>query len=202
MATDPAGQTSARLRAALAGDTDSLGWLVHHLSPLLCAQARWRLAALPATACDPDDLVQEAWLALLPRLPELAPRDGRLTPVVLRFLSTAIVHRVNNLARAALRRGDVRQQPYSDDAGGVPDHITGVITAAVRAEHRRLVLDAIEALDPIDRAVLLLRGVEQRSGQATAELLAISVDAVAMRFGRARQRLRTRLPDALLDELG
>lgn len=202
MATQPSGQTSVQLRAALAGDEESLGWLVQHLSPLLYAQARWRLGSLMGHVCDPDDLVQDAWLVALPRLHELPRRDGRATPVLLRFLSTTILNRINNLAKMQLRRGSsIDDAGATDAAAGLSQSITGVVTAAVRAERRQLVLESIDALDPIDREVLLLRAVEQRSARTTAELLHISVDAVAMRYVRARQRLRARLPDTLLREL-
>lgn len=194
------GDTSLRVRAALDGDHDSLGWLVAHLSPLLLAQARWRLGSSLAHAAEPEDLVQEAWLVALPRLGELAPRNGRLTPVLLRFLATSIVHRVNNLAREALRRGGRAAQAVSE-ADAVRDDRSGVVTAAIRAEQRGQLLATIATLEPIDREVLLLRGVEQRSQQTTAELLGIGGDAVAMRYSRALARLRTCLPASLCDDL-
>jgi DNA-directed RNA polymerase specialized sigma24 family protein len=82
------------------------------------------------------------------------------------------------------------------------DERTGVVTAAVRDEQRRQLLATIEALEPIDREVLLLRGVEQRSQATTAALLGIGGDAVAMRFSRALARLRAQLPAALFADLG
>lgn len=199
MSLDPRGDTSLRLRAAVGGDRDSLGWLVAHLSPLLLSQARWRLGRHLAHGTDPEDLVQEAWLVALPRLGELQPRGGRLTPVLLRFLATSIVHRVNNLAREALRNGRSASPPPAPAEAA--DDRTGVVTAAIRAEQSRSVLATIESLEPIDRDVLLLRGVEQRSLQTTAEVLGISSDAVVMRFGRALTRLRSHLPDSLLADL-
>lgn len=200
MPFDPNADTSLQLRAAIDGDHDSLGWLVAHLSPLLLAQARWRLAGGMASTTDAEDLVQEAWLVALPRLRELVPREGRLTPVLLRFLATTIVHRVNNLVRDTLRRG----LPGAGDGlvEGTPDERTGVVTAAVRGEQRRQLLATIEGLEPIDREVLLLRGVEQRSQATTAALLGIRGDAVAMRFARALDRLRAQLPASLLADLG
>jgi RNA polymerase sigma-70 factor (ECF subfamily) len=200
MPPDPNHDTSVQLRNAIDGDRDSLGWLVAHLSPLLLAQARWRLAGGMVRTVDAEDLVQEAWLVALPRLHELVPREGRLTPVLLRFLATTIVHRVNNLVRDALRRGPAAAG--GGPADGAPDDRTGVVTAAVRAEQRRQLLVTIEALEPTDREVLLLRGVEQRSQATTAALLGISGDAVAMRFSRALERLRTQLPASLLADLG
>lgn len=199
MSPSPNSDTSVVLQAAIDGDVDSLGWLVAHLSPLLLAQARWRLHGGLARRLEPDDLVQDAWLAALPRLGELVPRDGRRTPVLLRFLATTILHRVNNLARDVLRKGEPAAAVASESA---VDHRTGVVTAAIRAERRSQLLATIEQLEPIDREVLLLRGVEQRSQATTAELLGIQGDAVAMRFSRALRRLRDQLPASLLDELG
>lgn len=199
MATEPDADTTVLLQAAVDGDTTSLGWLVAHLSPLLVAQARWRLLGPLARAVDAEDLVQDAWLVALPRLRELVPRDGRRTPVLLRFLATTIVHRVNNLARDLLRRGAVPSAAAPAESS--PDPRTGVVTAAVRAEQRQQLLATIDALEPIDREVLLLRGVEQRSQATTSQLLAISGDAVAMRFSRALERLRAQLPASLCDDL-
>jgi len=197
---EPHDQTSARLRAALAGEEASLGWLVARLSPLLVAQARWRLGPLLGRAYDPEDLVQDVWLVALPRLPSLAPRDGRLTPVLLRFLATTILQRINNLVRQELRRpGELCATATAGSE--VAASVTGIVSAAIRGERRQIVLAAIDALDAVDREVLLLRGVEQRSGRTTAELLGISVDAVTMRYRRARDRLCAQLPDALFDEL-
>ena len=123
--------------------------------------------------------------------------------MLLRFLATTILHRINNLARHELRRtGDLHEHTGSSAGSGLAASVTGIVSAAIREERRQFVLLAIDALDPVDREVLLLRGVEQRSGNTTAELLGISVDAVAMRYGRARDRLRAQLPESLLDELG
>lgn len=197
--SDPRADTTVLLQAAVDGDGTSLGWLVAHLSPLLVAQARWRLQGPLARAVEPEDLVQDAWLVALPRLRDLVPREGRRTPVLLRFLATTIVHRVNNLARELLRRGPGTGASVGPEAS--PDPRTGVVTAAVRAEQRRQLLATIDALEPIDRQVLLLRGVEQRSQATTAELLGIRGDAVAMRFSRALDRLRAQLPASLCDDL-
>ncbi len=197
--TDP-GQTSLHLRAAIAGDPTSASWLIAHLSPLLVAQANWRLGPHLRARCEPEDLVQEAWLAALPRLAELQPREGRITPVLLRFLATHIVHQINNLARAALRQPTADSEAMSMSA--VPAAETGVVSAAVRADRRRVLLDAIDSLEAIDREVLLLRGIEQRTLATTAELLGVSQAAVTMRLQRALQRVREHLPADLYADLG
>src|ERR1700719_1998112 len=53
--------------------------------------------------------------------------------------------------------------------------------------------NAISELDPIFRTVFVLRDVEQRSTEETAEALGISVPAVKSRLLRARLRLREKL---------
>ena len=71
----------------------------------------------------------------------------------------------------------------------------------MREETRSCVGAAIEALDPRDREVIVLRGIEQNSNETVALLLGISPNAASMRYQRALQRLRDRIPASLLDEL-
>ena len=51
---DPAGTTSLHLRRASEGDADSLQEAVRRLTPLLLAQARYRLKAVARRVMDPD----------------------------------------------------------------------------------------------------------------------------------------------------
>lgn len=186
--------TTLHVRQAIAGDVGSVEWIVTRLSPLVLAHARYRLGRL-AQQHDPHDLVQDAWLTTLPRLRDLTPRDGRLTPVLLKFLSTAVLNRVRNLFYDQARRGDVQSasQVFADRSGAV--------TNAIRAERVAAVQATLDELEPADREVVLLRGVEQVSAPAAAVLLGISVDAVHKRYQRALLRLRARLPGSVFDEV-
>jgi RNA polymerase sigma-70 factor (ECF subfamily) len=178
----------------MSGDTASLGWLVERFSPGLLAQARYRMGPVLARRIDPDDVVQDAWLIAIPRLGELAVADRRATPTVLRFLSSIVLYRTNQLLRAHLRR-TTRQGQESPDALPTPDE--GALTQAIRRETVRIVLAQVDALDPADQEVLVLRGLEQRAGKEVAELLGVSVEAVYVRYHRAIRRLRAALPDSL-----
>ena len=53
--------TTRHVRAALGGDPESLAWLFRHFSPLLRAQAVYRLGE-DVGRVDPSDVVSEAWL--------------------------------------------------------------------------------------------------------------------------------------------
>jgi RNA polymerase sigma-70 factor (ECF subfamily) len=195
---DPDAMTTLHVRQAMRGDPASREWLVARLTPLLAAQARWRLGPVLRRHCEPDDLVQDAWLTVLPRLGELPPRDGRYTPVLLRFLATTILNRVNNLARKQLR-GSLggAETPLH----GLALDRSGVLTAAMRNEERSRVLEAIDGLEERDREILLLRGVEQRTNAVVAELLGIRPEAAVMRYSRALRRLRELLPGSVFSEL-
>ena len=82
--------TTTLVRRAKLGDHESLATLVEKLTPLLLAQARYRLGT-SNTEVDPDDVVQEVWARALPRLPELSDRDGRQTPVLLKDKQEALM---------------------------------------------------------------------------------------------------------------
>ncbi len=190
--------TTLRVRRAIEGDRTSASWLVERLSPALLAQAAWRLGPHLRRLYDPEDLVADAWMRLLPKLHELPPRDGRYTPVIFRYLSTAIVNRVNFLVKQRLRRGEAS---LPDDASSLSDpELSGVVTAAVRAERSQSIASALADLSPQDQEIVILRGIEQRENQTVAQLLSLTPAATAMRYHRALRRLRAQLPNSLFDE--
>jgi len=196
--------TTIHVRRALDGDKESLAWVISRLTPLLVAQAAYRLRPPLRSLYDPLDLVNDAWLVALPRLGELTARDGRHTPTLLKFLATTLLYRINNLVRKHIRgeesSGDAGPEG-SDPLAQVPADQSGVVTAAVRGEVRSAVLETIEELEPVDREVLLLRGIEQQPNQAVALLLNLPPQTVAKRYQRALERLRGRLPGSVFEEL-
>jgi len=88
LAENPVNDTTLHVRRAKGGDRDSLAWLADRFSPLLLAQARYRLRGRLARWVQPEDVVQDVWAVALPALPGLEASDGRETPVVLKFLAT------------------------------------------------------------------------------------------------------------------
>jgi RNA polymerase sigma-70 factor (ECF subfamily) len=63
--------------------------------------------------------------------------------------------------------------------------------AAVRAEVKFCLQEALNAMDPLDREVLALRHFEQLSPRETAQVLGIKEKAAGMRYMRALRRLKT-----------
>lgn len=198
--------TSHYVQQALRGDRDSLGWVVERFSPLLRAQAVWRLGPRLAAQVDPDDIVSEAWLVAVRRLADLVHEGTRATPRLLVFLGTTILNLVNRRIEDAAR--DTRRAgPAADSsrdlepADEVAASITGAVTQAMRTEMASALEVALAALEPRDREVILLRAVEGLSNVEAAAQLGEASTTVSHRYRRALTKLRWSLPKSFLDEI-
>ena len=83
-------------------------------------------------------------------------------------------------------------------------HVTRPSEAAMRAEVKVRLQEALNTMDPLDREVLALRHIEQLTPAETAQVLGIKEKAGGMRYVRAIRRLKdllTSLPGGL-SELG
>lgn len=199
--------TSMHVQQAVGGDAESVGWIVARFSPLLIAQANYRLGTRLRSVVDAEDLVNETWMTALPRLETLDARDGSHTGVVLKFLSRTLLFRIQNLARKQLRRGRVQANLPADageDAGDpmreLPAEMSGAVTRAIRAERRDAIYRALDELTEAEREIIVLRGVEQQSNNVVSVLLGISGQAATMRYRRALDKLREKLPSSVFDE--
>jgi RNA polymerase sigma-70 factor (ECF subfamily) len=170
--------------------------------PLLVAAAIHRLGPL-RQLYDPEDLVQDAWLVTLPRIADFIAADGRHTPVLLRFLTTTLAYRISNLTRKHIR-GSL-QEPHevgaTSDGPMTTDTQTSVVAGIVKRETQNLVRTCIDELEEKDRQILILREIEHLPNQAVATILPLTPQAVAMRYRRAIERLRDRLPGSVFDEI-
>ncbi len=194
-------RTTMHARAAIAGDPKSLDWLVARLEPLLVAQARYRLGPGARREVEPEDLVSGAWMITLPRLADLVAREGRITPVLLKFLTTAIANQVRNLtSRRQRRQGAVLALLDETDLEAV-DETQGVAARVQDRELHEQVRQAIDELEQNDREIVILRGIEQQPAKAVSDQLGISAPAVDQRYSRALRRLRERLPQSVFAEI-
>ncbi len=196
--------TSRRIRGAIDGDAGDLDWTVARISPILVQQARYRMRDRLRHVCDPEDVVEYAWQVALPRLADLVARDGRYTPVLFRFLSRAVLLRVNELLRSEARRPTARGAASTDGGpglDGVADRAPGVWSEIIRRERDGLVARTLSAMDPQDREVIVLRLVEQQPAAEVAARLGLAANAVNVRLHRALARLREQLPESAFDDV-
>lgn len=198
--------TTLHVHRARDGEQDSLAWLIARFSPLLLAQASYRLRGPLRQIYDPEDLVADVWVTMLPRLGDLNERSSRLTPVMLRFLSTTLLNKANHLLEKYLARPTHVPSDSSRTAGGdLVDRLPAEISNATRVAQRQEAFTAVHAalaeLDEKDHEVIVLRGIEQVANDDVARLLGVTPGATTRRYQRALEKLRVLLPGSILDEL-
>lgn len=152
-------------------------------SDLLLAHAAGlrRLArALLRDPVEAEDAVQETWRIALSDAPDRLDRPEAWLRRVLR----GVVHkRLRSGARRADRERRVARPAYTPDAGSV----------AARSETLARVVDAVRALEPPLREVVLLRHFEDLPPREIAKRTGATVPTVNGRLRRAHAKLRESL---------
>ena len=188
-------ETSSHVRRAVAGEPDSIEWIIFRFGGALRAHAHYRLAGSLGGLASEDDLVQEVWLRALPRLPGIEQQGGRLTPVLVKFLGRILVNVCFELRKQARRRDE---HPL---AIGIQTEISGIVSHIMLREESDLVLREINALDNEAQAVLILRLMEDLPNSLVAQTLSISASAASRRYTQAIELLRKRLPLSFFEDI-
>ena len=90
----------------------------------------------------------------------------------------------------SLHRGAMPGASSASLAAQLLGTMTSATRAAVRAEHRLIVQEALNGLDPIDREILILRHLEHLSNDEAALALGLKKSAASQRYVRALKRLK------------
>jgi RNA polymerase sigma-70 factor (ECF subfamily) len=149
---------------------------------------------------DPSDVIQEAYLEASARLAEYLRNPTMPFFLWLRFLASqklVTLHRhhlgvqMRNAGyQVALYQGPWPEATSAALAAQLLGHDTRPSEAAIRAEMKIRVQEALNAMEPLDREVLALRHFEQLSRAEIAQLLGISEAAAGKRYIRALNRLK------------
>jgi RNA polymerase sigma-70 factor (ECF subfamily) len=193
-------ETNRLLRRAADGDGESLGALLTRHEGRLRRMVAFRLDPRLQGRIAPEDVLQEVYLAASEHL-----RDYFGQPAMPFFfwLRGIAAHKLLELHRCHLgaRMRDVRRE-VSLHHGALPaatsaalaaqllGHQTRPSEAAVRAEAKIRLQEALNRMDPIDREVLALRHFEQLTNAEVARVLQIREAAAGKRYLRALGRLR------------
>src|SRR3954466_15635884 len=156
---------------------------------------------------DPDDVLQEAYLDVARRFGEFLAMDGGMPLFLwLRLLTgqkLAELHRRHLGAKmrnagleVSLDRWKLPPASSASLAELMMGRLTSASRAAVRAETRLRVQEALNGMDPIDREVLVLRHFEMLSNEEAAQVLGIKPTAASNRHVRALRRLEESLTEA------
>jgi len=200
--SDPAGNDDQELlRRALEGDEPALAALFDDHRDRLRKMIRLRLDRRLSGRVDASDVLQDTYLDVRRRFAEYA-RDPSAMPFHLwlrlvagQRLTDVHRHHLGSQMRDAgcevsLHRGPFPQADSMSLAAQLLGKLTSASKAAIRAEHKLIVQEALNSMDPIDREVLALRHFEHLSNDETAQVLGLSKSAASNRYIRALKRLK------------
>ena len=188
------------LRRAKSGDEHALAALFTTFRERLKRMVALRLDRRLSGRVDASDVIQEAYLEVHKRFPEWA-RDEQL-PI---FLWMRLVtgqklmdfhrHHLGVQMRDAsqevsLYRGALPQASSASLAAHLLGKMTSVSQAAIRAEHKLIVQEALNSMDALDREVLVLRHFEHLNNEETAQALGVKKSTASQRYIRALKRLK------------
>ncbi len=188
------------LAKAAHGDSRSLRDLFTRYRSKLKRMVQLRLDARVQGRVDPSDVVQEAYLEVAQKLADYSREPTLPFYLWLRLLTgqkLALAHRqhLGVQARDAGREISLYRGAYpAASSAALAARLIGKLTtpsqAAVKAELKIRIQDALNSMDAIDREVLTLRHFEQLSNAETAQVLGIKETAACNRYFRALERLR------------
>jgi RNA polymerase sigma-70 factor (ECF subfamily) len=197
---DDASGPEALLQRALAGDCGALAELFERHRGRLEQMVRLRLDRRLQGRLDPADVLQEAYLDVARRFPEYAGDPALPFFLWLRLLTAqrlVDLHRqhlgtkMRDAGReVSLRAGAFPRASSASLAELLLGRLTSASRAAIRAETQRRVQDALNAMDGIDREVLVLRHFEMLSNEEAALVLGLKPSAASNRHLRALRRLK------------
>ena len=190
-----------RLHQAAQGDSDLLGAMLSRCQDRLLRMVRLRLDRRLQGRIDPADVVQEAFLEASARLDEYLRNPAVPFFVWVRFLALqrlALAHRqhlgvhARNAGReVSLYRGALPQASSTALAAQLVGKLTSPSQAAVKAELKIRLQEALNSMEEIDREVLALRHFEQLSNSEVSQVLEITPSAACNRYVRALERLKS-----------
>jgi RNA polymerase sigma-70 factor (ECF subfamily) len=188
------------LQRAAAGDQEALQDLFARHRDRLKRMVRLRLSRRLQGRVDDSDVLQESFLEISKKLPEYVQQPTLPFFLWLRHmtgLKLAEVHRrhLGTQMRDAdrevsLHRGGLPEADSVSLAAQLLGKLTTPSQAAIKAEQRIYVQEALNSMDPIDREVLALKHFEQLSTAEIAEVLGLSKAGAGSRYLRAIKRLR------------
>jgi RNA polymerase sigma-70 factor (ECF subfamily) len=196
-----AGDIEDLLQRAAHGDQQAFQHLFARYHDRLKRMVHLRLSRRLQGRVDDSDVLQEAYLDVSRRLPEYVQQQPalpfylwlrhltglKLTEIHRRHLGTQLRDADREVT---LHRGGLPEA----DSGSLAAQLLGKLTtpsqAAIKAETRLYVQEALNSMDAIDREVLALKHFEQLSTSEIAKVLGLSKAGAGSRYLRAVKRLR------------
>jgi RNA polymerase sigma-70 factor (ECF subfamily) len=200
MTDDYSNDTDCLLRRVAAGDQASWGVLLTRHEDRLRRMVAFRIDQRLQGRIDPQDVIQEAFLEATERRAEYFQNPSITFHLWMRGI---VGNKLRELHRShlgtkmrdagrevSLYRGSMPEANSAALADQLLGHATRPSEAAIRAEVKIRLQEALNVMDPIDREVIALRHFEQLTPAETAHVLSIKEKAAGMRYLRALKRLK------------
>ena len=198
--SDNSDETGRLLLRAADGDQDSWGALLTRHEERLRRMVAFRLDQRLQGRIDPADVIQEAYLEATehradylrqPPMPFFLWLRGIVGNKLLELHRHHLGTQMRDAGReVSLYRGTLPEASSAALAAQLLGHATRPSEAAVRAEVKVRLQEALNTMDSLDREVLALRHIEQLTPAETAQVLGIKAKAAGMRYVRALRRLK------------
>jgi RNA polymerase sigma-70 factor, ECF subfamily len=195
------GESKRRLEAAALGDRAAWSAVLALHRERLRRMVALRMDRRLQGRVDPSDVIQDALLEATRRLPEYI-REPAPMPLFLwlRYLTAQALQTLHRRHLGAQARDAGRE--ISIDGGRIPQATSAALAAqllgrdtraseaAIRAERKLRLEEALNSMDAVDREVLALRHLEQLSNGECARVLELTESAATKRYIRALKRLK------------
>ena len=193
-------ETIALLSEVRDGDLSAFGELFDRYRQRLKQMIRLRLDRRLFGRIDEDDILQEAFLEAFSKLSQYLEKTDFPPYLWLRLIVGEKMtdlhrHHLGVQMRDAEREVSIYRGPMpAASSVALAAQLMGSITspsrAALRAESRLQIQEALNMMDPMDREVLTLRHFEQLSNSEAAQVLDITQQAASNRYVRALKRMK------------
>jgi RNA polymerase sigma-70 factor, ECF subfamily len=198
--TPDSSETNRRLQLAAGGDSASLGTLLQRHEDRLRRMVAFRLDPRLQGRVDTSDVIQEVCLAAARALPNYVSRPEMpfflwLRGIVGNKLLELHRHHLGTPMRDARREVSLYQASMPEaTSAALAAQLMGRFSrpseAAIRAEVKIRLQEALNQMDPVEREVLALRHFEYLTNAEAAEVLSVKEAAAGKRYLRALERLR------------
>jgi RNA polymerase sigma-70 factor (ECF subfamily) len=194
------GETQRLIDRAIKGDQAAWGDLLAQYRSRLKRMIALRLDRRLQGRVDASDVIQDAMLEANNRLADYRQNPTMPFFLWLRFLTGQRLleqHRRHLGVQGrdagreiSLYRGAMPETTTAALAAQLLGRYTSPSQAAVRAERKIRLQQALNSLDPVDREILALRHFEQLSNGEAAQVLGLDKSAASKRYARALIRLK------------
>jgi len=200
MAHPDSSATRRRIERAAGGDQDAWRLLIERYNDRLRRMVMLRIDPRLHGRLDPSDVLQEVYLEASRQLADYLSNPVLPFFLWLRQLAGNRLFKLHRYHLDAQVRDAGRDLPLH--RGGSPEASSAALAAqllgrecrpseaAVRAELKLRLQEALNLMDPLDREALVLRHFEQLTTAEAARVLEISEAAAGKRYLRALARLK------------